>query len=60
MRTLKDTTDEVEKRYLTKLLGETTNHTIAAQIAGVTRVQLFRLLDKHGIPRSPHADRRLS
>lgn len=60
MKTLKETTEAVEKKYLIKLLTDTCNHTIAAQVAGVTRVQLFRLLDKHNIPRNPHATHRSS
>ena len=55
MKTLKEVVDLAEYKYLTKLMKETSNHSIAASVAGTSRTQLFRLLDKHNIPRSPHA-----
>jgi DNA-binding phage protein len=55
MQLLQEVVDKAEKKYLVKLLEDVHNHTVAAQVAGVTRVQLFRLLKKHGIPRNPHA-----
>lgn len=55
MQPLKEVIHKAERKYLEKLLKDVHNHTIAAQTAGITRVQLFRLLDKHGIPRNPHA-----
>lgn len=59
MKTLKEVVNATEGRYLRYLMSCNYSHTVAAKLAGVTRVQLFRLLKKHGIDRNPHATQRL-
>lgn len=58
MKTLKEYMDVEEKKYLRKLMQTCASNNEAARRANTTRTQLFRLLDKHGLERSTHANER--
>lgn len=50
METYKSFLREQEFTYLSRLLRHTSNNlTAAAEVAGVTRLQLYRMLDRSGI-----------